>query len=93
MPGDAAVAVGFLRVLQLRARDPLDAEVRAIEQVSAEWASSRYAFRNRGGPPYLTISRIGLLSFWQRLLGAPKGYIFFTEDGLQLPSDLRPMRH
>ena len=93
MPGDAAVAVGFLRVVQLRARDPLDAEVRAVEQVRNEWGASMYAFRNRGGPPYLTISRIGLLSFWQRLLGAPKGYIFFTEDGLQLPSDPRPMRH
>ena len=93
MPADAAVAVGFLRVVQLRARNPLDAEVRAVEQVRSEWTASVYAFRNRGDAPHLTVSRIGLLSFWQRLLGAPKGYIFFTEDGVHLPFDPRPMQH
>ena len=93
LPLDTAVAVGFLTVVQLRARDPLEAETRAVEQVKAGWEASLYAWRNRGDPPYLTIIRVGLLSWWHRLLGAPKGYIFFTADGLQLPSDPRRLAH
>jgi hypothetical protein len=93
VPIDAAVAVGFLRLVQLRARDPLDAEVRAVDRVRSDWDSSVYAFRNRGGPPHLTIMRTGLLSWWHRLLGAPQGYIFFAEDGVALPSDPRRMGH
>lgn len=93
LPLDAAVAVGFLTVVQLRARDPLEAETRAIEHVRTDWEASLYAWRNRGDPPYLTIIRVGLLSWWHRLLGAPQGYIFFTEDGLQLPSDPRRLAH
>lgn len=86
LPFDAAVAVGFLRVVQVRARLPVEAEVRAIRLVECDWASSVYAFRNRGGTPYLTINQVGLLSWWHRFLGAPKGYLFFASDGVQLPS-------
>ena len=35
-----------------------------MEVVGSEWSSSPYAFKNRGGTPYLTIMRIGLLSWW-----------------------------
>lgn len=86
LPIDASVAVGFLRVVQVRARDPVAAEVRAVEAVRSEWESSTHAARNRSGPPYLTIKTIGLLSWWHRLLGAPRDYIFFSEDGIQTPS-------
>jgi hypothetical protein len=85
LPTDTAVAVRFLRVVQVRARDPVEAEIRAIAVVESEWSSSPYAFRDRGGPPYLTINAIGLLSWWHRLLGAPTGYIFFSGDGMQTP--------
>ncbi|MGO9802990.1 MAG: hypothetical protein ACLPTM_00390 [Steroidobacteraceae bacterium] len=93
VPIDAAVAVGFLQLVQVRARDPLDAEVRAVERVRSDWDSSVYAFSNRGDPPHLTIIRTGLLSWWHRLLGAPKGYMFFAEDGMQLVYDPRRMGH
>jgi len=89
VPIDSSVAIGFLRLVQVRAKDPLEAEIRAVEIVKADWSSSAFAFSNRAGPPYLTIFRIGLLSWWQRALGAPKGYIFFGEDGVQLPSGHR----
>lgn len=85
VPTDTSVAVRFLRVVQVRARDPVEAEIRAVAMVESEWTSSTYAFRDRGGPPYLTINAIGLLSWWHRLLGAPTGYIFFSEDGMQTP--------
>jgi hypothetical protein len=87
LPVDSSVAVRFLRIVQVRARDPLEAEVSAVNLVESEWAASIYAARNRSGPPYLTINTIGLLSWWHRFLGAPKGYIFFSEDGVQTPSD------
>ena len=93
LPLDTAVAVGFLTVVQLWARDPLDAETRAVGEVKASWDASLYAWRNRGDPPCLTIIRVGLLSWWHRLLGAPKGYIFFTADGVQLPSEPRRLAH
>ena len=86
LPIDTSVAVGFLRLVQVRARDPVEAELRAVDWVRSEWDSSAYAFRNRSGSPYLTINQIGLLSWWHRFLGAPKGYIFFAEDGVQLSS-------
>jgi hypothetical protein len=86
VPIDASLAVGFLRVVQVRARDPVAAEIRAVEIVRSEWALSAYAAEDRGGPPYLTINRIGLLAWWHRLLGAPRGYLFFSEDGVQMPS-------
>lgn len=86
LPIDDAVAVGFLRLVQVRARDPLEAQVRAVQLVQSEWARSRYACGNRGGTPYLTISNIGLLSWWHRFLGSPRGYLFFAEDGVQVPA-------
>ena len=86
VPVDSSLAVGFLRVVQVRARDPVAAEIHAVELVRSEWASSAYASRDRSGPPYLTINRIGLLSWWHRLLGAPKGFILFSEDGVQTPT-------
>ena len=89
MPIEGSVAVGFFRLVQVRARDPVEAEIRAVEAVKADWSASAYAFRNRGAAPYLTIFRVGLLSWWHRILGAPKGYIFFGEDGVQMPSDSR----
>ena len=89
VPIDAALAVGFLRIVQVRAGDPVEAEVRAVEVVGSEWSSSSYASRNRGGTPYLTIMRIGLLSWWHRFLGTPGGYMFFAEDGVVMPSDNR----
>jgi hypothetical protein len=85
LPIGAAVAVGFLRLVQLRAADPVAAQIRAVELVRSDWAASAHALRNLGGAPYLTINRIGLLSWWHRLLGAPRGYIFFGEDGVQMP--------
>ncbi len=85
VPIDTSVAVGFFRLVQVCARDPVEAEIRAVELVKSDWASTAYAARNRSGAPYLTIFRIGLLSWWHRFLGAPQGYIFFAEDGLQVP--------
>jgi hypothetical protein len=84
---DTQVAVGFLRLVQVRARDPLEAEARAVERVRSDWEVSTYAFSNRSATPHLSIVRIGLLSWWHRFLGAPRGYIFFAEDGVQLSCD------
>lgn len=92
MPMDVSVAVGFIRLVQVRAKDPVEAQIRAVELISSEWTSSIYASWNRGGAPYLTIVEIGLLSWWHRLLGAPKGYMFFSEDGIQMPPDTRRTR-
>lgn len=89
VPIGTSLAVGFLRIVQVRAGDPVEAEVRAVEVVGSEWSSSSYAFKNRGGTPYLTIMRIGLLSWWHRFLGTPAGYMFFAEDGVVMPSDNR----
>ena len=86
VPIDTSLAVRFLRIVQVRARDPVQAQISAVELVKSEWRSSPYAFSNRSAPPYLTINTIGLLSWWHRLLGAPQGYIFFSEDGVQVPS-------
>ena len=87
VPIAASVAVGFLRIVQVSARDPVAAEVSAVELVRSEWISSAYAFRDRSGPPNLTIARIGLLSWWHRILGAPRGYLFFSAEGVQMESD------
>ena len=89
VPIDTSLAVGFIRIVQIRAGDPVEAEVRAVKVVGSEWSSSSYAFKNRGATPYLTIMRIGLLSWWHRFLGAPGGYMFFAEDGVVMPSDNR----
>jgi hypothetical protein len=89
VPIDASLAVGFIRLVQVRARDPVEAEIRAVQLVDSEWASSRYAFRNRSGELHLTIIQVGLLSWWHRLLGAPRGYMFFAEDGIQVPAGAR----
>lgn len=86
MPLESSVAIGFLRLVQVRAATPVDAEVRAVELIRSDWAASAYASRNLGGAPYLTVSRIGLLSWWHRLLGAPRGYLFFGDDGIHVPS-------
>jgi len=90
VPMEASFAVGFLRLIQVRAVDPVEAEVRAVELVRSEWSSSLFAAQNRGGAPYLTIIRIGILSWWSRFLGSPSGYLFFAEDGVLMPS--RPRR-
>ena len=90
VPIDTSLAVGFLRIVQVRADDPVAAEVRAVELVGSEWSSSSYALANRGGTPYLTIIRIGLLSWGHRFLGTPSGYMFFAEDGVLMPSDNSP---
>ena len=86
MPIDTSVAVSFLRIVQVSARDPVAAEICAVDLVRSEWTSSAYAFRDRSGPPYLTTARIGLLSWWHRILGAPKEYLFFSAEGVQMPS-------
>jgi hypothetical protein len=93
LPVDAAVAVRFLRIVQIRASDALEAEASAVNLVKSEWGSSSYAARNRSGPPYLTVNTIGLLSWWHRFLGAPKGYIFFSEDGVHMPSGAEDSYH
>jgi hypothetical protein len=85
VPIDTSLAVGFLRLVHVTALEPLEAEKRAVERVKSDWNCGPYALRNRGGPPYLTINNIGVLSWWHRVLGAPKGYIFFAEDGVQMP--------
>ena len=89
VPIDTSLAVGFLRIVQVRAAGPVEAEIRAVELVGSEWSSSSHAFNNRGGTPHLTIMRIGLLSWWHRFLGAPAGYMFFAEDGVLMPSSNR----
>jgi hypothetical protein len=89
LPIEAAVAVGFYRVVQVRAADPLAAEISAVEAVRSEWESSLHAARNLSGAPYLTVNSIGLLAWWHRLLGAPRGYIFFSADGVQTPEPAR----
>lgn len=92
VPIEASVAVGFVRLVQVRAADPVEAEVRAVELVGSEWSSSAYALRNLAGLPRLTILRIGLLSWWHRFLGAPGGFIFFAEDGVLVPPEPRSHR-
>jgi hypothetical protein len=92
VPTDTAVAVRFLRVVHVRASDPVEAETRAVAFVESEWATSVYRFRNRSNPPYLTINTIGLLSWWHRLLGAPAGYIFFSADGVQTSFEVAARR-
>lgn len=86
LPIANTVAVGFLRLVQVRARDPVEAEIRAVELVRSDWIASAHATANLGNAPYLTINRIGSLYWWHRLLGAPRGYIFFAEDGAHVPS-------
>ena len=86
VPLESSLAVGFLRLVQVIARDPLEAQEHAVARVRSDWNVSAHAFRNRGGPPYLTVTAIGILSWWHRLLGAPKGYIFFSEEGVQMPT-------
>ena len=86
VPLDSSLATGFLRIVQVKADDPVTAEIRAVELVESEWAASAYARSDRSGPPYLTINTIGVLSWWHRLLGAPKGYLFFSADGFQAPA-------
>ena len=86
VPVDTSLAVGFLRIVQVRAAGPVDAEIRAVQLVQSEWSASSHALSNRGGTPHLTIIRIGLLSWWHRFLGAPAGYMFFAEDGVLMPS-------
>jgi hypothetical protein len=87
LPLAESVAVGFVRLVQVRAQDPLEAGMRAIAHAQAEWSESAHAARNRGGAPRFTIETLGLLTWWHRLLGAPKGYIFFGEDGIHTQSD------
>jgi hypothetical protein len=89
VPIQASWAVRFLRLVQVIARDPVEAQERAVERVKSDWNSSAHALANRGGQPYLTVTAIGLLSWWHRLLGTPTGYIFFAEDGVQMPSNQR----
>ena len=89
VPIDTAVAIGFFRVVQVRASTPVEAERRAVELVECDWVSSAHALRNRSDTPYLSVLRIGLLSWWHRFLGAPQGYIFFAEDGVLTPPDSR----
>jgi hypothetical protein len=89
VPVDTSLAVSFLRIVQVSAADPLEAEVRAVDLVASEWSSSLYASTNRGSTPYLTIMRTGVLSWWHRFLGAPSGYMFFAEDGVLMPSNNR----
>lgn len=86
VPVDTSLAVGFLRIVQVRAAGPVDAEIRAVQLVRSEWSSSSHALSNLGGTPHLTIIRIGSLSWWHRFLGAPGGYLFFAEDGVLMPS-------
>jgi hypothetical protein len=86
VPVESSLAVGFLRLVQVIARDSLEAQEHAVARVRSDWNVSVHAFRNRGGPPYLTVTAIGILSWWHRLLGAPKGYIFFSEEGIQMPT-------
>jgi hypothetical protein len=85
VPLQSSFAVGFVRLVQVIARDPVEAQERAVARVRSDWNCSAHAFTNRGGPPYLTVTSIGILSWWHRLLGAPKGYIFFSQDGVQMP--------
>ena len=89
VPMDASFAVGFMRLVQVRAADPVEAEMRAVELVRSEWPASVFAAQNRGGAPYLTIIRTGILSWWSRLLGSPSGYMFFAEDGVLMRSSHR----
>ncbi len=89
VPLAASCGVGFLRIVQVRAATPVEAEVRAVELVGAEWSASEYARKNLSGPPRLTIVRTGLLSWWHRFLGAPGGFMFFAEDGMLMTADPR----
>ena len=78
------MAVGFLRLVQVRAASPVEAQMSAVQLVRSDWAASAYASGDRSGPPTLVVFRIGLLSWWHRLFGAPKGYLFFGEDGVRI---------
>jgi hypothetical protein len=89
---DTSFAVGFLRLVQVRAVDPVEAAVRAVELVRSEWSSSLFAEQNRGSAPYLTIIRIGLLSWWSRFLGSPSGYMFFAENGVLVKGHIHAAR-
>lgn len=76
-------AVGFLRIVHVRARSEAEAERSALRIVRQQWDSSEHAAANQGTAPYLAIDTIGVLSIWHRLLGFPRGYIFFSADGVQ----------
>jgi hypothetical protein len=87
VPVQGSLAVGFFRLIQVTARDPVEAQERAIDIVRSEWHSGPNSSVNRSGMLCLTIDTIGLLSWWHRFLGAPKGYMFFSEDEVQMPSN------
>jgi len=42
VPIGTSLAVGFLRIVQVRAADPVEAEIRAVELVGSEWPSSSH---------------------------------------------------
>jgi hypothetical protein len=87
LPIAGLVAVGFFKVVRVQARDALEAEVRAIELAHLQWRTSAHAARNRGGEARFTIEAVGLYLWWHRLLGSPRGYVFFAEDGIQAVAD------
>ncbi len=37
VPIDTSLAVGFLRLVHIIARDPLEAQKRAVERVNSDW--------------------------------------------------------
>lgn len=76
-------AVGFLRIVHVSARSPPEAQRKALLLVRQQWELSDHAAANLGAAPYLAIDTVGVLSLWHRLLGFPRGYIFFSADGVQ----------
>ena len=61
-------AVGFLRIVHVRAGSPVEAERVALRMVRQQRDASDHAAANQGASPYLTIDSVGVLSLWQRLL-------------------------
>ena len=73
-------AVGFFRLVRVRAEDRPRAETKAIAQVNADWRNDVHASRNKGGALALTIDRTAQLSWWNHFVPRKSGYIFFAKD-------------
>lgn len=89
VPVGEGIAVGFFRVVRVSAADPLDTEQSALGLARADWDSDPSARLNRGDPPRLTIDSIAKLPWWRRLFQRKRGYVFFPEDGVPMPSNNR----
>ena len=57
LPLDTAVAVGFLTVVQLRARDPLEAETRAVDRRRSIALAQMTPLAGVGGMSFVSLQK------------------------------------